>query len=502
MRTRNAVYNLIASLIRQVIMILFNLVIPLLIIRTYGSNANGAVSSITKFLSYIAIAEGGLGGVVKAAFVKAIAKDDKKKINEIFNAITKFFRIIALVYVAYVIVLCLFYPHIISGQMETQAAVLLILAIAITNLAKYVFSLSSELLITANQKSYLIYVVRISILVVSGAVMAILINNGVSLVLVEFSYAITNALGAFAIYMIQKKSFSVAKVNSSIKCIDQRWSGLGIQFAAFLHDNIDIILITIFCALSEVSVYSVYLLVALGLRSILMSFLSATTSGFGDLLARNEKDLAKLNFKRFNTLFIMISSIVFATAIVLMIPFVRVYTNGIVDAEYIRPVFAMIYLGAEMIYMYRVAYTQLPFANGRYKEVSPGAYIETGMNLVISLSLISALGIIGVGIGTIVSMTFRLVYQVWYLKKHLIKLSYQYSYRNLLVNFLTVVAIALVNYYLIDIQAASYGWWALWGIVTIVAVSLIFALVNMVFNKHDFTESLKYMRKKILKKSK
>ena len=40
----------------------------------YGSDVNGLVSSITQFLGYIALVEGGVGGVIRAALYKPLAK--------------------------------------------------------------------------------------------------------------------------------------------------------------------------------------------------------------------------------------------------------------------------------------------------------------------------------------------------------------------------------------------------------------------------------------------
>lgn len=500
MRTKNAVYNLIFSLIRQVVSILFNLVIPILIIRTFGSDLNGMVSSITKFLSYIAIAEGGLGGVVKAGFIKSIADNNNDKINKIYSAINKFFKYIALVYLGYVIILCIFYPLLLYDSLDKIPTILLIVSIALINLSKYLFGLSSQLLIESYQKNYIVEMIKILILVISGIVMAILINNNVSLILVELSYAVVNSIGAISIYYIQNKLYPTLKVKSSIKCIEERWSGLGIQVASFIHDNIDIFLITIFCSLSEVSVYSVYLLVALGLRNILSSFLSSVTSGFGDILARKKYEQAKLNFECVNTMFIILVSIIFSTAIILIIPFVEIYTNDITDANYIRPIFSVIYLIAEMIFLYRTSYTLLPFSIGKYKDVRLGAYCETIINILISIILINYYGIIGVAIGTLASMLFRQIYQMKYLHNNLIYLGNKYNLLNIITNLGTVIIIGIINYLFNDLNINSYGKWVLYGFIVIIIVSIIFLLVNLIFNKKSLINSIKFFRKKIFGK--
>ena len=69
--------NIVINIILQVTTICSGLIIPRLIIKTYGSNVNGLISSITQFLSYIALLEGGIGGVIKAVLYKPLLNKDR-----------------------------------------------------------------------------------------------------------------------------------------------------------------------------------------------------------------------------------------------------------------------------------------------------------------------------------------------------------------------------------------------------------------------------------------
>ena len=57
MRSRKAIKNIIASLFQQIITIVCGLILPKAIIMSFGSNVNGLISSMTQFLSYIALLE-------------------------------------------------------------------------------------------------------------------------------------------------------------------------------------------------------------------------------------------------------------------------------------------------------------------------------------------------------------------------------------------------------------------------------------------------------------
>lgn len=88
----NSKKNLITALILQVATILQGLILPRLIITTFGSDVNGLISSVTQFLSFISLLEGGLGAVVLAELYAPMEVDDKVKIKSVLLACQRFFN--------------------------------------------------------------------------------------------------------------------------------------------------------------------------------------------------------------------------------------------------------------------------------------------------------------------------------------------------------------------------------------------------------------------------
>ena len=64
--------NIVATLIMQIVSVISALIVPRLILETFGSNANGLVSSISQFLNYITLVEGGITGVISANLYKPL----------------------------------------------------------------------------------------------------------------------------------------------------------------------------------------------------------------------------------------------------------------------------------------------------------------------------------------------------------------------------------------------------------------------------------------------
>ena len=66
--------NAISSLILQSTTIIQGLILPRLILYTFGSENNGLISSINNLLGFISLLEGGLGAVVLAELYGPIEK--------------------------------------------------------------------------------------------------------------------------------------------------------------------------------------------------------------------------------------------------------------------------------------------------------------------------------------------------------------------------------------------------------------------------------------------
>ena len=61
--------NIVSGLISQATSVIYGVIVPILLIRFYGSKVNGLVSSIAQFISYINLLQLGIGPVIKNAFI-------------------------------------------------------------------------------------------------------------------------------------------------------------------------------------------------------------------------------------------------------------------------------------------------------------------------------------------------------------------------------------------------------------------------------------------------
>ena len=116
MRKRRAIFNIITSMLFQIVTIISGFIIPKLIITTFGTSINGLVSSATQFLSYISLLEAGIGGVARASLYIPLSKKDNKRITSIIYTLESFFRKIALIFLAYLIVIAILFKYISNNE--------------------------------------------------------------------------------------------------------------------------------------------------------------------------------------------------------------------------------------------------------------------------------------------------------------------------------------------------------------------------------------------------
>ena len=87
--------NIFSNLILQITTILSGFILPKIILTFFGSEVNGLISSVTQFLSYISLLEGGVSGVMMASLYKPLYEENMQKVSSIYKTMQRFYRKIA-----------------------------------------------------------------------------------------------------------------------------------------------------------------------------------------------------------------------------------------------------------------------------------------------------------------------------------------------------------------------------------------------------------------------
>lgn len=495
MRSKKAIFNIISDLILQIVIVVYGFVVPKIIISKFGSNVNGLISSITQFLAYITLLESGFGPVVKAVLYKPIAEKDNKTIKNILKTAEKFFRTIALIFIIYIIVLTIIYPILVNNEFGKLYTISLILIISISTFAEYFFGMTYRLFLQADQKNYVISVIQIITYILSTIFIVVLAKLNCSIQIIKLVSGLIFVFRPLLQNYYVKKKYNINLNDAEDRFeLKQKWDGLAQHIAAVIHSNTDVTILTFFCSLAEVSVYSVYSLVVSGIKKIIQAFSSGIDASWGDMIAKNEYDNLNRKFNLYEILYFSICTIIFSCAMVLIVPFVSVYTKGITDVDYIRYLFGYLIVISEYIWAIRLPYSSITLAAGHFKETRKGAWIEAFINIIISIILVKKFGIIGVTIGTIVAMLIRTIEFVYHTNKYILKRNILDNVKKILIIIIETIVIFVLFKITPQLQNTSYVNWGINAIVTTIEASLVTIIINGVVYRKNMKEVIESIR--------
>lgn len=486
MRSKKALLNIISSLLLQIITLICGLIVPKLIIQTFGSNVNGLVSSITQFLAYITLLEAGFGPVVKAALYKPIAKKDKNQIENILKASEKFFRVIAFIFIVYLVILSIIYPTFVNTEFTFIYTMSLVLIISISTLAEYYFGMTYKLYLQAEQKTYIASIIQIVGYILNTIAIVILIKINASIHIVKLVSGFIFVLRPVAqnIYVKKKYKVNLKSANKDYN-LTQKWDGLAQHIASVVHNNTAVTILTIFTHITEVSVYSVYYLVVNGIKSLIQAFTGGIDASFGDMIAKNEKEHLNKSFKTYELFYYTIVTVVYICTFILIVPFVKVYTLGITDANYIRPIFAYLFVLSELVWSIRLPYSNITLAAGHFKQTRKGAWIEAITNISISLVLVWKFGINGVAIGALVAMIIRTAEFMYHASIYILDRSVNTCIKRIILMIIEMgITIVLISFLPI-IEFVSYANWIIYAALVGVLSTLVTVAINFIVYRED-----------------
>lgn len=496
MRSKKALKNIIYSLLLQFSTVICGFITPVLIISQYGSEVNGLISSITQFLAYIVLLESGVGPVLKAALYKPIAKKNVKEIKGLLKSSQKFFRKISFIFICYIVLLIFLYPSFVSNQFSSLFTISLILIISVSTFFEYFFGITYRIYLGASQESYVISLIQLVTLILNTVLIVIMVKLNFDVLLVKLISALIYSLRPILqyLYVVRVKKIKIDKDDGEI-AIPNKWVGLSQHIASTIHSNTDVMVLTLFCKnMALVSIYSVYYLVINGVKQFIKSFSNNIDSSFGDMIAKNEFENLQIKYGFYETAYFIIISIVYICTLVLIVPFISAYTNGITDADYIQYTFAYLLVLGEFVWAIRQPYNELIKAAGHFRETKIGSWIEAILNLSISILLVGKYGLVGIAFGTLVAMIYRTGEFVYYTNRHILKRSVFVSVKKILLILMETV-IGIIVFFKIPL-CVSYIEWIKYAIIVFTSVSIFVLVLNFMFYKDHILSLMKIVKRR------
>ncbi len=502
-RTQKAFFNTSSALMLEIITAICGLILPRLILSSFGSSYNGITNSISQFISCIAILKSGIGSVTRAALYDPLARHDAMGISRVINATQKFLRRIAMIFLAFIVVFAALYPLLVSKDFDWLFSFTLVLILSISTFAQYYFGLAYQMVLEADQRNYIVTIVNILSTIANTVISAGLIIIGCGIHTVKLGSALVFVIPPifYSIYVKTKYSIDTT-IEADEKLISQRWDAFAHQIANFINDNTDIIVITIFLGVREVSVYTVYNMVAIMLKKMIMTISNGATAAFGSMIAKKENQKLRLRFRQYELLIFAASTVLLTITSQMYVSFVSIYTDGVKDVNYIRPFFALLICIATFFACVKTPYQQLVYAAGKFKETRNRTIIEAIINIVVSITCVQFIGISGVIVGTICAGAYRSILFSRYVHKNIIAGTKNGFLGKCIYSVIIYLIVSGCMFILPHVTITNFGWWIVEAMMVSVVTFTVAIIVTIIIYKRDFFEILRMIKSLVKKKRK
>lgn len=479
--------NIITSFLSQIVTLMLGIVIPRLVLINLGSESNGLLNSVNTVLTYVALLEAGVGAASLVALYTPIALDDKQKINSILAATDVFYKRSGRWYLIAVAVMTVVFPLTINSDLPMWQIMAVTFLSGIPGVISYYFQGKYQILLRAEGKSYILTNLTTIIHTATNIVKIILLICGCGIVVLQCMYMFFNLIQVWFTMRYIKKNYAWIDLNvkPDFAAISQSKNALVHQVSSLIFGNTDTLILTYCCGLKVVSVYSMYTLL-FGIIATSISNFSGANFILGQSYNTDKQRFVQLLdvYEIFN---MVLTFSLFCIANIFMLPFMRLYTSGVSDTNYIDGLLPYLFIATYLLSNGRNSSSQVINYAGHFKQTQSRSILESVINIVVSLACVFQFGIYGVLLGTIAALLYRTNDMIIYANKKILNRSPWKTYRRWLVNLALFIAVtALSKLTFAHIALDTYPRIILWAAITCVVVIPLFFAVESIFDRETY----------------
>lgn len=479
--------NIATSLLQQAVAVICGFIVPKLILGAYGSAHNGIINSVSQFLSCVVLLRAGIGGVTRAALYKSLAANETDQTAAIIKATEQFMRKIALIFTVALVGFAALYPLLVKEEFGWLFSFSLVLVLGFSTIIQYYFGITNQFLLHADQRLYVSNLWQTAATILNTLLTVLLIRLGCGIHIAKLGSAAAFSLPPIMLYGYVRKKYALRRdIAPNFEAIRHRWDAFAHQVAAFVHSNTDIMVLTVFTDLKQVSVYSVYSLIIGGLNLLITTASSSVEALLGRAIARDDEKALANKVDAYEMLMHILATVMFGCAAMLVVPFVTVYTAGIHDVNYQQPMLGYLMCLAYLLSAIRLPYQNVIEAAGEFKRTKGFAITEAVLNLGLSCILVMLFGVVGVVLGTVIAMGYRTVCYAFFARKHMLHLPLAGLVKRTAVTAMSLAAV-FVPFFVLKLDTylqgcvSGYAQWVLAAIVSFACITVVTLAVNYLF---------------------
>jgi len=496
-RSKSLKFNMVTGLMQELVAVICGLILPRIILAYFGSAYNGITNSITQFMAFSVVFRSGLGAVTNAALFQPLAEGDKLSVSRIMVATKKFMNKVGWLLILFIVGFATVYPFMVADEFGYWFSFSLVIIIGASSFVENMFSIKYKILLQSDQKEYVQTLSMVIAHVLSTVFSIVLITLGCGIHVVKLGSLLGYMTTPFMLKIYVDRHYDIDwEAEPDNVAIKSRWDAFAQQLAKIMNNNIPVIVMTLFAPLKEISIYSVYNMVTRNVTQLMTSSLAGIKATFGNMLAKGETENLKKRFKNVEFLIFTGATIIFVTTAILITPFVLVYTKNITDVNYNQYWLGICISLVSMMTVIRIPYQLLVEAAGIFKETRNGAFLEIGLNIVLSIIFVKMYGIIGVVVGGFGAAIVRTAQFAWVAQKRVLKSSIGEVIANYVLYAVLSVGLVVLSNQFDFSPFDSFGKWIVLAIIVFSVVTIAVILVNLIFRFSQCKSVVNYLLKK------
>lgn len=498
-RTKKFLYNTVASVFQQLVLVAVGLILPRVMLVCYGSEINGITSSIRQFINYFSLVEAGIGASAVFALYKPLARQDRRKIDSIVTAARQFYVQSGYIFTALILVLAFCFPLIRrTDALSSGKLGILVLVLGAPGFLNFFLLSKYNVILTADQRSYVIYAAASVSSIISTAVIVALAYRHVDVITARALSLVSLLAETLILYFYSRKVYPYLSFRAvpDRAAMNQRWDALYLQILGIIQTGAPVILATVFLDYKAVSVYSIFYMVIGGINGLLGIFTSGLSASFGDVIARGEIKTLQRTYQEFECAYYAMLTAVYACAFVLILPFVRLYTSGITDANYNEPLVGLFMVVNGFLYNLKTPQGMLVISAGLYRETRWQTTIQGAVAVFGGMIFAPHFGLAGIIFGSVLSNLYRDIDLLLFIPKYVTRLPYKNTlkrWRNSVCEFLIILLPAAR----FPIRASGIMGWILYGIVWSIYSILVVTVGDWILDRKELKASVRRIVKTV-----
>lgn len=482
MQKSRVIKNLVVSFGSKLLTIALGFIVPRIVLMNYGSDVNGIINSITQIFSYMSLLEAGIALATRDMLYKPIVEKDKDGISYVASVSKNYFKKFTIGYGIGVLLLTIIIPLTWKSSVDKSIIFSLVFFEGMSGVLSFLFTQTQSAILRADGRDYVFSGVTALKSMLGQLGKIVIVSLSIRIDALQIVYCLITILQIVIYKFYFKKhygwiNFKAAPKDAKLK---NRNAYVTAEIAWVVFSSTDMVVLSTFVSTMISSVYSIYNLVFGSLTTILNTVYNSVVYLLGQAYHESLEKYTKLH-DIFMSAFVGVPTIVMSVCYILIIPFIRLYTAGVSDINYIYEYVPLLFCIIQLLSFSSYVTRNLTNIGGYAKQAGVVSVIEAATNLSLSIVLVHWLGIYGVLVATVIALPLKVVYCAYISDRKILKRSMKKTIAILGGNYLFFAAVAVMERYL-QLNIQNYLEFVVSAVVVTVICSVIGIGVNVALN--------------------